>query len=559
MRVLLLHPEDSFPGLELVSTWDLIVDLGRAPLSTYEQWGREAGCRVISLYDFAEEIEDLRRVKSLLQFGMGQVVDQFGIDWWDISSLLIVDDLLRGLLVARLAKEIGLGCHLYVSRPSSLAETLRRCTQGTLHNLEKGFQPISRRIWHYTEALSKLEVAQVTQVLQDKLDPEHKIRKRFAWGRSKTRGPVTLLPSAYVNVSRMAVAYAAMLPEQGFLLVCARKSGKLKVLPANVRMASLDRYFDSAGSAEVASILQRWDALQARLLSAAEDFADADAGGTLARIPALIRSGVAVRDAWNRVFEQEEVTGCLSTDDTAPDTRIPLVLAKNRGIAAVACHHGALDQRMAIKKHHADFYLAKGEMERDYLARVCLVQPEKLVVGGPAPVADALEPIVPSSAASWLVFFTEPYQTDAWRSDEVYRDLLPRLCSLAKTCGLQLVFKFASVRKRQKYPPAASEVFVPIGRACDPRACGTDIVPTLAKHQICHDGAIHGRAGVLCPENSGVSVRLAARTSRWVHRAICEIRHRLRIGFGVRNRGCSGITGEAESGVSCPRRPVASD
>jgi hypothetical protein len=124
-------------------------------------------------------------------------------------------------------------------------------------------------------------------------------------------------------------------------------------------------------------------------------------------------------------------------------------LAKNRGIAAVACHHGALDQRMAIKKHHGDFYLAKGEMERDYLARVCLVQPEKLVVGGPAPVADAPEPILPSSAASWLVFFTEPYQTDAWRSDEVYRDLLPRLCSLAKTCRLQLVFKlhpFESVK-----------------------------------------------------------------------------------------------------------------
>jgi len=125
-------------------------------------------------------------------------------------------------------------------------------------------------------------------------------------------------------------------------------------------MTSLDPYFFPDNGAEATSLLQRWDALKARLLSAAEEFADADASGTLARIPALLRSGVAVRDAWNQVFEREDVTGCLSADDTVPDTRIPLVLAKNRGIAAVACHHGALDQRMAIKKHHGDFLPGQG-------------------------------------------------------------------------------------------------------------------------------------------------------------------------------------------------------
>jgi hypothetical protein len=44
-------------------------------------------------------------------------------------------------------------------------------------------------------------------------------------------------------------------------------------------------------------------------------------------------------------------------------------------------------------------------------------------------------------SAPWLVFFTEPYHSSGWRSDEVYRDLLPRLCALAKSCGLRLVFK----------------------------------------------------------------------------------------------------------------------
>ena len=52
-----------------------------------------------------------------------------------------------------------------------------------------------------------------------------------------------------------------------------------------------------------------------------------------------------------------------------------------------------------------------------------------------------------------MVFFTEPYEISGWRSEEVYLDLLPRLCSLAQTCGLKLVFKlhpFESIRGHRK-------------------------------------------------------------------------------------------------------------
>ena len=52
MRVLLLHPEDELPGERTGGKWDLVVDLGRAPLATYERWGAQTGGRVISLYDF---------------------------------------------------------------------------------------------------------------------------------------------------------------------------------------------------------------------------------------------------------------------------------------------------------------------------------------------------------------------------------------------------------------------------------------------------------------------------------------------------------------------------
>ncbi len=441
MKVLLLHPEDGFSPSKSVHSWNLIVDLGRAPVSTYEDWSRIAGCRVISLYDFATELAATPYSKALLQLGMGQLVDQYGIDWWDVCSLLIVEDLLQAALVGKLAKEIGMGCELYASRRSALAETLRRRTGGTLCTLENGFQTVVNAMRHYKEALANLDSTQFVQVLQDKFDPEHYLRRRFAACVGESRGPATLLPSNYTNVSRMAVAYAALLPEEAFLLVCTRNVGKLKTLPANVRMMSLDSYFVSGNGTETTSLLNRWNVLKGRLVSSAEELADADANGTFGRIPILLRSGVVVRDAWIQVLERENITGCLCTDDTAPDSRIPLILAKNRGIAAIACHHGALDYRMAIKQLHSDFYLAKGEMERDYLARVCLVPSEKLVLGGPARWADPPIPIQRSSEASSLVFFTEPYQGDGWRSDEVYRDLLPRLCALAKTCELRLVFK----------------------------------------------------------------------------------------------------------------------
>ena len=75
MRVLLLHPEDQLPATRPGRPWDLVVDLGRAPVATYERWSNEAGGRVISLYDFGGDFEDGHRVRKLLQLGLGQWVE----------------------------------------------------------------------------------------------------------------------------------------------------------------------------------------------------------------------------------------------------------------------------------------------------------------------------------------------------------------------------------------------------------------------------------------------------------------------------------------------------
>lgn len=426
------------------------MDFGRAPASTYERWSQQAACRVISLFDFAEEIEDLRRIKGLLQLGMGQIVDRFGIDWWDVTSVLIVPELLQLMLVRRLAQELGVPCELYCTRLHPLIEALHLLNGGNLHNLKTSFQLRIRRVRHYSDVLSKLDAAQMSQVVKDKFDPEHAIRRRFAFRRPSSGQRVVLLPSNYINVSRMAVSYAAMLPNEQFLLVLARSVGRLSPLPENVRMTSLDAYFSSSNQAEITLLLHLWGAVKDRLISGAEEFATADAGGMLGRIPALLRSGVAARNAWNQVYESENVGACLSTDDGVPYTRIPLILGKSRGLPTLACHHGALDCLMTIKTQYADFQLAKGEMEEDYLLRVCGIASEKIIMGGPASgTAYRSEPIPRWSDRCWLVFFTEPYACDAWHADEVYRDLLPRLTALARFCGLKLVFKvhpFESVK-----------------------------------------------------------------------------------------------------------------
>jgi hypothetical protein len=450
LKVLLLHPADTIPWPTPSERWDLIIDFARAPDGTYENWRRQAGCPVLSLYQFAEEVDDLRVTRELLQLGTGYLADHWGIDWWDVLSLEIVAELRQLMLVHRLSKELDKNCELYATRLHPLAAALRRLLGARLTILESNFRAVIHRMRHYHEVFSHLDTAEFAQVLADKFDSDHAIRRRVARRTRPTGIPVILLPSAYINVSRVALSYAEQLPVHHFLLVHARNNAKVPVLPPNVRSASLSPYFVPSDKLETASLLESWNGLRNRLARGTEVFSTADAMGLLRRFPALLRWGLALRDAWSQVFESENVTACFCADDSNPPSSIPLIMARKRGLPVLACHHGALDYQMAIKTNHADVYLAKSEMERDYLRRICRLAPEKIVV---APPMSSKPPRVLRHSARWLVFFTEPYASSGWRSDEVYRDLLPRLCTLAQTCGLKLVFKlhpFESIKRHRK-------------------------------------------------------------------------------------------------------------
>ncbi len=334
-----------------------------------------------------------------------------------------------------LSKELGGKGQFYCSRPDARALALQSFVNAEVHILA-GDSAIARRVRHYRRAMSQLDFDQLKQIALDKFDPEHSIRRRFAGKRSRTGQPVFLLPTAYINVSRSAVSYASLLPEQQFLLAAARPGGRLTPLPGNVRTISLDAYFGAGDVNELASLIEKWEKLQGQLDS--PEFRMASALGVLQRGPGLIRWGVAVRDAWMRLFDSQNIAGCFSADDVNPYTSLPLFIAKQRNLPTAAVHHGALDGRMAVKPMIADYYLAKGELERDYLLETCHTNPERIVMGGPSPVPAAA---VEAVEKPWLVFFTEPYGVAGWRMEEVYRDLLPPLCALARRCRLKLVFK----------------------------------------------------------------------------------------------------------------------
>jgi hypothetical protein len=325
-----------------------------------------------------------------------------------------------------------------------------------LKTWEGNAHALRRRLQHYAGVVTRLDAVQFRQVLADKMDPEHSVRRRMSRRVLRDKRPAVLLPTAYGNVSRTAIAYARLLPQQRFLLVHARSSGKLRDLPENVDSASLDGYFLPVREHEISSLLAAWEKLKSLLVPTFPEFVAAEAMGALGRFPSLLRWGLAIRDAWNHLLDVEEITACFSADNSNPYSRVPLILARQRGLPAVACHHGALDFRMILKgTGDADVYLAKGEMERDYLVRRCQAPGEMIVMGAAAePKAVSKRRSTSLNAARpWMVFFTEPYAVFGWRVDEVYRELLPHLLALAESCGVQLVFKlhpFESVRGHRR-------------------------------------------------------------------------------------------------------------
>jgi hypothetical protein len=450
MRVLLVQPEDSpRTGPWSRERWDLILDVGNSSAFSAEAWAQQYGCPVLRANSFQETVADVKRVRHMFSVGRGWLIDEEGIDWWDLTSLLLEAAALAVLPLRRISAEISPASELWTTRSGERARLFAVMLGRTLRTF--GASRLARatvRALHYAGLTRRFSAPQMKEIFLDKYDSGYRWRARFARPRQSHIEPVILVPSAYGNVSRMAAAYASLLPEQTFLTVATRPSGRQFVPPPNVHLRNLADYASgSAALSEIKPLQERWTKLQADLCLSPDWRVISEAGG-LDPIPGWIRDGLSVRDAWRKLLAREPVCGVLCGDDSNLYTLLPVLLAGRSNLPTVDFHHGAIDGRYLIKDLPCDVYLAKSEMERDYLLRVCSLPAERVVIGSPSAAnfraASQLEPQVGASA----IFFSEPYEVAGMRAEEVYRELLPLLCRLARESNRGVILKLHPFESR---------------------------------------------------------------------------------------------------------------
>jgi len=451
MKILVVHPEDSALNARGVNTtWDFVLDLGLGSPLLYGEWSRKLNCPVSSLNAVRRD-GDALRLRSLMRFASGRLIDGSGLDWWDLNFVFYYQQLEQTIVLSRLADEWARGSEITVSRPCFAAAVLQAMFGGSVKVIQPAFGgTATSKLRHYGRLLSSFSTAQLREILGDKYDPDYRVRRHFSPKLTCSNQAVVLLPSAYANASKMVAAYARIVPDQQFLLVATRRSATRFNAPANVQTAALASYAPAAAPhEEITSLSAKWSALVSDMGAVPELDLFNRAGG-LQNFARMLATGMAIRDAWARVLDAHEVSAVFSGDEGNPHVRMPTLLASQRGIPTLSVHHGALDSRFRWNAPAADVVLAKDKMEADYLIRTCRVPAEKVAIGGPAAESKSgtLRDRTPGRD---IVFFSEPYEVYGGRAEAVYRDVLPRLCHLADEHERKVILKlhpFESARER---------------------------------------------------------------------------------------------------------------
>ncbi len=440
VKILLLHSaDDPLRGPWAQQTWDRVVDLGLAGANAYQRWGELFGSAIETLGGV--DLDEYHHVRRLLEAGQGRLMDDEGLDWWELLSIHFDHQIGSILRLQRFADSLREGDEVFATRGGFHAHTLRQMLGREIRCFSSGKVSLLDRLQHYMSLPKRFSASQLGGIFWDKYDSDYRIRGRFSSRPAARAQPVVLLPSAYVNVSRMAIRYAEMLPDTEFLLVTTRQSGWVEPLPSNVEAARLASYAGGtpAVQREFSELRREWEQLRAEL-GPVRELAILDRLGVFAGFSKSLQTGLGIRNAWLRVLETEPVEAVLCCDDTNAYTRIPLILAKQRDLPTLTCHHGALDGGHLFKRTHGDVVLAKGRMEHDYLTRVCGVREDQVEIGGPPQSAAAPHRAEGGHAPS-IVFFSEPYEVFGGRTEEFYRDLIPPLAKLAEETGRELVVK----------------------------------------------------------------------------------------------------------------------
>jgi hypothetical protein len=409
-------------------------------------------------------IEDFDSIRQLLHAGRNQLLDEIGLDWWDLVSVLIYPELRDAVLLRRLVEQFDATTELYATRQAWPATGVGLLLQRPLRTFANTSR--SSHFRHYSDVLRRFSFDQLAQIFLDKYDLRYRWRSRFAARRRGLPGPFVLLPSAYTNVSRMASAYASMLPEQSFLLIATRRSGTHFDPAPNVICASLAAYAGKTEpKAEYLELLGKWRNLQPNLKRLPEIDLLFRAG-QMESFPNHFRDGLTIRNAWRNVLSEERISAVMCGDDSNIYTRLPVLLARQQGIPTLDFHHGALDGRFLLKELPSDLYLAKGEMERDYLVRICRLPAERVMLAGPPlprsiPAHKHVEKERPEDESPLILFFSEPYEVGRLRTEDVYRELLPPLARLAGKFGRRLVVKLHPFESRAERMELVAKVMPP--------------------------------------------------------------------------------------------------
>ena len=458
MKILLVHPDDSVEvGTWAGTRWDLAIDLGWSGRHAYSQQTERLGFRVFSIYDFLDHDQNRSLMRDILALGSDQLVDSEAVDWWEVFSPYLYQQIQHLILSSALAKEIPANAEIFSSSfhfvTRALSLLLNREIRSFSPERQRGLKGRPRR---YLQAGFALRPSQLVEIAFDKWDADYRLRRYFASRPATSSSPVTLLPSAYVNVSRAQVAYARMLPNRRFLLVVTRPSGRLKALPGNVELRSLASYAPRplrSTDEECSQLLARWREVQSDLFKTNHVLGLASKLHMFDGFAGFVKLGLHVRDAWREVFVRAPITTVLSADESNTFTRLPILLARSRNLRTVFCDHGALGMSLGIRRPVSDTYLMSGDMARDYSVSWCGLPADKIVVGGPA---EASHPVRPSDQTErdWIVFYSEAYELSSGRTQTFYAELLPELCSLASRTNRKVVVKlhpFESLRVRKLF------------------------------------------------------------------------------------------------------------
>src|ERR1700685_4266383 len=188
MRILLAHPgDDPETGLWAAQPWDRIVDIGLAGIDSYQRWQQRVQCSVSTLHSLRNVFEDFRRVRSLMDLGCGKLVDQHGLDWWEIMSILLHGELEALIILQRFAQTLGSADEVHVTRPG-LHTSLLQCLVPDRVRVFP-LRPASRDsgLAHYVRVCKKLSTSQIADVFWDKYDPGYQLRGRLS--RKRVRSP----------------------------------------------------------------------------------------------------------------------------------------------------------------------------------------------------------------------------------------------------------------------------------------------------------------------------------------------------------------------------------